>query len=104
MNRSDVHHVYPKDHLKSQGLSRGRCNQIANFVLAQSEINIAIVKSAPMKYFAELADHVPAERRNTEGSRTPPTCVPTCERIAYRSRFSTAKSQNTTTSSKCAAS
>jgi hypothetical protein len=56
MNRSDVHHVYPKKHLKSQGLARGRYNQIANFVLAQSEINIAIGDKPPEKYFKELAD------------------------------------------------
>ena len=55
LNRSDVHHVYPKKHLKSQGRSRGEYNQIANFVLAQSEINIAIGDKAPDKYFAELA-------------------------------------------------
>ena len=42
MNRSDVHHVYPRNHLKKQNLTRNRYNQIANFVLAQSEINIAI--------------------------------------------------------------
>ena len=56
MNRSDVHHVYPQKHLKSQGLSRGQYNQIANFVLAQSEINISIGARAPDVYFAELAD------------------------------------------------
>jgi len=56
LNRSDVHHVYPKDHLKGQGFSRARYNQIANFVLAQSEINIAIGKKAPEKYFGELAE------------------------------------------------
>jgi hypothetical protein len=55
LNRSDVHHVYPKKHLKSQGCSKGQYNQIANFVLAQSEINIAIGDKAPEKYFAELA-------------------------------------------------
>lgn len=54
MNRTDVHHVYPKAHLKGQGLSKGRYNQIANFVLAQSEINIAISDNAPEKYFAQL--------------------------------------------------
>lgn len=58
MNRSDVHHVYPKQHLKVQGLSRGRYNQIANFVLAQSEINIAIGDKPPAKYFAELSEQV----------------------------------------------
>jgi hypothetical protein len=56
LNRSDVHHVYPKKHLKAQGLSRGRYNQIANFVLAQSEINIAIGDKPPDRYFNELAE------------------------------------------------
>jgi hypothetical protein len=56
LNRSDVHHVYPKKHLKDQGLTRGRYNQIANFVLAQSEINIAIGDKPPEKYFAQLAE------------------------------------------------
>jgi hypothetical protein len=55
MNRSDVHHVYPRNHLKKQGLARGRYNQIANFVLAQSEINIAIGDKPPDQYFQELA-------------------------------------------------
>jgi hypothetical protein len=36
-------------------MARGRYNQIANFVLAQSEINIAIGDKAPEVYFAELA-------------------------------------------------
>jgi hypothetical protein len=55
-NRSDVHHVYPRNHLKKQGVQRGRYNQIANFVLAQSEINIAIGDRAPEIYFHELAE------------------------------------------------
>jgi hypothetical protein len=54
-NRSDVHHIYPKNHLKKKSLARGRYNQIANFVLAQSEINIAIGDSSPEVYFSELA-------------------------------------------------
>lgn len=56
MNRSDVHHVYPRNHLKKQGLARGRYNQIANFVLAQSEINIAIGDKPPKTYFKELGE------------------------------------------------
>jgi hypothetical protein len=56
MNRSDVHHVYPRNYLKNQGLLRGRYNQIANFVLAQSEINIAIGDKPPVQYFSELSD------------------------------------------------
>lgn len=56
LNRSDVHHVYPRNHLKKQGMARGRYNQVANFVLAQSEINIGIGDRSPEVYFAELAD------------------------------------------------
>jgi len=58
LNRGDKHHVFPRKHLQRQGLSRGRYNQIANFVIAQSEINIAIGDKAPETYFAEIADQV----------------------------------------------
>ncbi|MCC7015923.1 MAG: DUF262 domain-containing protein [Rhodospirillales bacterium] len=67
MNRSDVHHVFPKKHLKEQGLARGRYNQIANFVLAQSEINIAIGDKAPEKYFGELADQIAGGKKKYGG-------------------------------------
>ncbi len=61
LNRSDAHHVYPKDLLKKQGLQRGQYNQLANFVLAQSEINIAIGNKAPEVYFGELRAQVDGE-------------------------------------------
>ena len=67
MNRSDVHHVYPKEHLKAQGLPRGRYNQIANFVLAQSEINIAIGHKAPAVYFEELAEQCAGGKKKYGG-------------------------------------
>ena len=67
LNRSDVHHVYPKKHLKSQGLSKGRYNQIGNFVLAQSEINIAIGDKAPEKYFAELTEQCDGGKKKYGG-------------------------------------
>jgi hypothetical protein len=56
LNRSDVHHLFPRNHLKKQGLNRGRYNQIANYALAQSEINIAIGDKAPSVYFGELLE------------------------------------------------
>ena len=56
LNRADVHHVYPKQYLKNGGKTRGAYNQIANFVIAQSEINIAIGAKAPTIYFTELAE------------------------------------------------
>ena len=36
-------------------MSRGTYNQIANYVVAQSEINIAVGSKSPAVYFAELA-------------------------------------------------
>ena len=39
-------------------MNRNRYNQIANFVLAQSEINIAIGDKSPEKYFSEIVDQV----------------------------------------------
>jgi hypothetical protein len=63
MNRTDVHHVFPANHLKQQG--------IANFVLAQSEINIAIGDRAPEKYFAELAEQGAGGKRRYGGIDSP---------------------------------
>ena len=49
-----VHHVFPRNYLKRNGLTRGRYNQIANYVVMQAEINIAIADSPPAAYFAAL--------------------------------------------------
>ncbi len=49
-HRGDVHHLFPKEYLKASGLERGDYNQIANYVYAQSEINIKIGKKSPREY------------------------------------------------------
>lgn len=67
LNRGDKHHVFPRKHLKKQGLSRGRYNQIANFVIAQSEINIAISDTAPEIYFDEIANQVNGSEKRFGG-------------------------------------
>jgi hypothetical protein len=71
LNHGDKHHVFPRKHLKGQGLSRGRYNQIANFVMAQSEINIAIGDKPPEKYFAEIADQVNGGKKRYGGITEP---------------------------------
>ena len=48
--RSDVHHIYPRALLKDLGKNRSQYNQIANFAIMQTEINIAIGKKAPNDY------------------------------------------------------
>jgi hypothetical protein len=58
INRGDKHHVFPRKYLQRGGASRSSYNQIANFVMAQSEINIAIGDKAPEAYFGELCEQV----------------------------------------------
>lgn len=54
LHQGDKHHVYPREYLKRQGLDRARYNRIANFVVAQTEINIAIGDKSPANYFHQL--------------------------------------------------
>ena len=84
--RGDVHHVYPRNHLKKQGLPRGRYNQIANFVLTQSDINIHIGDKAPEVYFKELAEQCNGRPKKYGGITEPEkmranlrtSCLPEC--------------------------
>ena len=67
LNRGDRHHVFPRRYLQKQGLTRGRYNQIANFVIAQSEINITIGDTPPRTYFAQLLEQVNGSERQYGG-------------------------------------
>jgi hypothetical protein len=49
--KGDIHHLFPKDYLKKNGLERGQYNQIANYVYMQSEINIKVGNKSPQDYF-----------------------------------------------------
>lgn len=51
---SHVHHVFPRNYLRTHGLPRSRYNQIANYVVMQGEINIAIGDDPPAMYFEAL--------------------------------------------------
>ncbi|GAB4500972.1 MAG: DUF262 domain-containing protein [Anaerolineales bacterium] len=67
LNRLDVHHLFPRKYLKDLGLQRGRYNQIANYVLAQSEINIAIGSKAPKIYFLDLMEQCSGGKKKYGG-------------------------------------
>ena len=54
--KGDIHHIYPKNYLKTNNKTRGDYNQIANYVLMQQEINIAIGAKSPDVYFRQLKD------------------------------------------------
>jgi len=57
-HRGDIHHIFPYDYLKKEGLARSETNQIANFVYAETGINIRIGKKVPRDYFAEILAQV----------------------------------------------
>lgn len=67
LNRSDVHHIFPKGFLKKSGMAKGRYNQIANYALAQSEINIAIGDRSPLDYFKIVFDQCNGGKKKIGG-------------------------------------
>lgn len=53
--RGDVHHIFPKDYLQKNGKNnKSIYNQIANFALIQTEINLQITNKAPNTYMLEV--------------------------------------------------
>lgn len=54
--KSDLHHIFPRDFLKKKGFARSRYNQVANYVVTQSEINIAIGNKEPRVYIGQVLE------------------------------------------------
>lgn len=53
--RWDVHHIFPKDYLQKHGKdNKSIYNQIANFALIQTEINLQITNKSPDVYMGEV--------------------------------------------------
>ena len=51
--QGDIHHVFPKEYLKANGLERSKFNQLANYAYLDTQVNKSIGKRAPRDYFAE---------------------------------------------------
>ncbi len=49
----DVHHIFPKEYLKSNGFSKNLYNQEANYAYLDTQVNKSIGKQAPCEYFAK---------------------------------------------------
>ncbi|MDN8617289.1 GmrSD restriction endonuclease domain-containing protein [Variovorax ginsengisoli] len=51
----DIHHIVPKDYLQKNGYpDRGDYNQVANFVLTETSINISISNKSPSTYMRQV--------------------------------------------------
>jgi hypothetical protein len=55
-HKGDIHHLFPKDYLKQNGITKSQQNQVANYVYMQTEINAKIANKPPNDYFAILKD------------------------------------------------
>ncbi|MFD1615818.1 GmrSD restriction endonuclease domain-containing protein [Gelatiniphilus marinus] len=68
--RGDIHHLFPKDYLKKNGLDRGKYNQIANYVYMQSEINIKVGNKPPKEYFDLIKTQMIDDNKQVSGIST----------------------------------
>lgn len=48
--KGDVHHIFPREYLKANGIPKSEYNQVANYTYTQTEININIGKKSPSDY------------------------------------------------------
>jgi hypothetical protein len=68
--KGDVHHLFPKDYLKKNGLESGKYNQIANYVYMQSEINIKVGNKPPKDYFEQIKTQIAGNNLQLSGIST----------------------------------
>lgn len=68
--RGDIHHLFPKDYLKKNGLDRSKYNQIANYVYMQSEINIKVGNKPPKDYFELITAQLQDNHKQVSGLST----------------------------------
>jgi hypothetical protein len=51
----DIHHIVPKDYLQKNGFpDRGDYNQVANYALTETSINISVSNQPPAKYMSTV--------------------------------------------------
>jgi hypothetical protein len=57
--RGDVHHVFPKKYLQSNGYNnRRQYNQIANYAYTEQVVNLAIKAKSPKEYMGKIKEQV----------------------------------------------
>ena len=56
--KGDIHHIFPKDFLKKNGFNKTQYNQVANYAIIHSIINIMIGNKSPKQYFQEIKEKI----------------------------------------------
>jgi hypothetical protein len=58
----ELHHIFPKALLKREGYSEQQHNQVANYAIIQSDINVAISDKSPSEYLRRVRDQIQTDR------------------------------------------
>ena len=57
--QGDVHHIFPKNYLVKNGIKeRERHNQVANYVLTETSINVAVGDKSPQEYMGVINEQI----------------------------------------------
>jgi hypothetical protein len=70
MHKGDIHHLFPKEYLKKNGLEQAKYNQIANYAYMQSEINIKVGSKSPREYFELITSQIEEQNMQLTGIST----------------------------------
>jgi len=55
-HRGDIHHIFPRQYLKGNGISQSQYNPVANYVYVQQDINIKVGKRSPADYIDNIRE------------------------------------------------
>ncbi len=61
--KADIHHIFPRDMLKKRGMDKTMYNQVANYAITQTEINLAISNKPPSVYFVQILAQCRGDRK-----------------------------------------
>lgn len=60
--RGDIHHIFPKKYLSTNGYTQRLYNQVANFVYTEQSTNIKIGKLPPVEYMTKVKEQIQQNR------------------------------------------
>lgn len=66
--KGDIHHIFPRDFLKKNNFIKTQYNQVANYAIIHSIINIMIGNKAPKQYFQEIKEKIANGNNDTFSS------------------------------------
>lgn len=87
-DRGDIHHLFPKNYLQKNGQNnKSLYNQIANYAMTQSEINIRIKDESPKMYMSKVLEQIATKQPYIGGIITQKELEETFEQTCIPQEF-----------------